>query len=104
MVGGLIPVGRFFSAAEMTDGKIQVFARLANFSSKAVTRVVSLLADDRVVASTALQLPAESVVPQVWLLAKSGAASATVLLTGGDALPEDDAAVTGLAFSPDSKT
>jgi len=84
------------SAAEMADGRIQVFARLANFSDKAVNRVVSLLADDRLITSTTLQLPAGSAVPQVWLLDR-GAASATVLLTGGDALPEDDTATTGLA-------
>ena len=84
------------SAAEMADGRIQVFARLANFSSKDVTRVVSLLADDHLVTSTTLLIPAGSAVPQVWLL-EPGAVSATVLLTGGDALPEDDTAVTGLA-------
>lgn len=92
------------SAAETTDAPqvsggarrtVQIFARLANFSEKPVTRVVSLLADDRLVTSTTLQMAAGEVIPQVWSL-DSGPSAATVLLTGGDALSEDDVAVTGL--------
>jgi Ca-activated chloride channel family protein len=84
------------SAAETADGKIQVFARLANFSEKPVTRVVSLLTDDHLVTSTTVHMAAGETIPQVWLLNR-GPAAATVLLSGGDTLSEDDAATIGLS-------
>jgi Ca-activated chloride channel homolog len=80
-------------------GHVQMFARIANFSSQAVTRTVELAVDGRVVAQDAIQIPADASVVHVWQVPLDRGAkpeSVSVALQGVDSLPEDDAASVGL--------
>lgn len=73
----------------------QVFARMANFGTRASQRNVSLVVDGRSIDSRPLNLPANSTEAQIWTLAE-GPATLVVQLDGEDNLPEDDYAAMGL--------
>lgn len=81
-------------ALPVSDGW-QVFARIANFGSGRVQRIVTLFADDQVVESNQLEILPGAAVAQLWSLSGEPAA-VTVQLAGSDALPEDDSASLGL--------
>ena len=86
------------SAIPVGDGEIQVMAHIANFSNAPTNRILTLLADERPVDSTTLQMPPDSVVAHIWTV--SGRPySLTALLAGSDALSLDDAATFGLHHS-----
>jgi Ca-activated chloride channel homolog len=82
------------SVVSIGDGKFQVFSNLANFSGQESSRLATLIADGRPLHSTYIDLPPDSVVPQVWPFVTGNPTTLTVSLIGNDSLSEDDTAST----------
>jgi Ca-activated chloride channel homolog len=89
----------------LSEARLQVFARLANYGSQAVTREIRLSVDGSLVNSAFVNLPPDSTLPYVWQVSLGGLGqekSVSVSLTerGGaraiDGLAEDNHAVVGL--------
>jgi hypothetical protein len=83
------------NATPLGGNRYQVFTRIGNFDNRWVSRSVSLVADGKTLDTTRVSIPAESTLPQVWEVSGSYS-SLSASLSGGDDLPEDDAAVIGL--------
>jgi hypothetical protein len=79
-------------AVSIGDGKFQVFSNLANFSPQGSSRLATLIADGRPLHSAHIDLPPDSVVPQVWPFVTGNPTTITVSLIGNDSLSEDDTA------------
>lgn len=78
-------------------GLIEVFARLVNTGNEPFRANLTLRADDRVVRSEAIEIPAAAddrpgEAPLAMSIRLEGGAVITAALTGGDALPADDVA------------
>ena len=80
------------SAIQVNAARLQVFARVDNFSSQPARRVVTLQVDRNVVDSSTLDMNAGSSTSLVWDL-NTNARFVSVALAGGDELLEDDQAV-----------
>ncbi len=90
------------AASPLGDQKLQIFARFANFGSQPVSRVATLLVNGSPANSIQIDLGPDSTLGYTWdVFMASTPSHATVVLEGGDALSQDDAASIGLT-RPDS--
>jgi hypothetical protein len=84
------------SAQPVNDNQYQVFARLANYSSSATRRMVSLRINGEPRDSRMLEMGPLSEITQVWEDVPGPLNFTSVLLVGNDILPDDDSANLGL--------
>lgn len=77
------------STLQLPGGRLQVFARFANFGIQPASRPATLLVDGAVLDTLAVDLPADSTITRLWQLAATPEV-VSVKLDGSDALPEDD--------------
>lgn len=87
------------SAVKNSASEWEVQALLANFDRQQVRRLVALQTQDRLMDSFEVQLPARQIYPVFWKLESNSPSTVMISLTGYDALPEDDQAVTGVNLS-----
>ena len=83
-------------AVRLNSDQYQVFARFANYSEQDASRLVSVAADGAPLQSVRLDMPANTMVANVWGPFNGSPLSVAVTMIGGDNLPEDDSATVGL--------
>ncbi len=87
------------SASKTTDQTWEASALLVNFADQPARRVVSLIVDDLIIESVAIDIPPNVVYPVRWQL-KNSPNLVSVSLAAGDVLPDDDMASTAVVAAP----
>ena len=80
----------------LSPRQYQVYARFANYADSEANRLVSVVADGNPLNSAMLDLSPHTSTTRVWGPFNGEPSSVSVTLLGGDNLPEDDSAASGL--------